>query len=306
MFQRVPDILPARLVEELIRLARINRNWVAVRPIDDGKSYQCTPRYDTWLKPAMSSGADAVGLWATSMWLIDGPKVFRPTVIQCRAMEQVEVRLNFEDYAQPYPALLVDLPEDGKYDPFLYVLAFKSENTLVFNLISRENLNDITTTISGWHTHCAIEESLQKFDRDCESTHESASRALRVAANSCLALTNHETATGFLFPQEVERDRRFAAEKTERGERAKERLPLHAMLVAFKQTVILHKTIGEATDEHDPTDREVNSHWRRGHWARQPYGPNHSLRKLILRPPVLVRADKFLGETADTTTLMKT
>lgn len=34
-------------------------------------------------------------------------------------------------------------------------------------------------------------------------------------------------------------------------------------------------------------------HWRRGHLRQQPYGPNHSLRKVIFIAPTMVRADKL-------------
>jgi hypothetical protein len=56
---------------------------------------------------------------------------------------------------------------------------------------------------------------------------------------------------------------------------------------------IVHQ-IGEEFSEHfKKSDHEDNSsnrrvHWRRGHWRMQPYGPNHSLRKLIWLTPVMI------------------
>lgn len=41
-----------------------------------------------------------------------------------------------------------------------------------------------------------------------------------------------------------------------------------------------------------PTGREINTHWRRGHWRNQPFGPGLSERKLVWIMPVLVRKDK--------------
>jgi hypothetical protein len=303
MFQRVPDIFPAVLVEELIRLARMDRDWVDIQMVDGDVSYQAKPKYPTWLRRVMNTGADVFGIWASSRWLIDGPKVFRPTVMQCQAMEQIEVKLLFEEYSQPYPALLVDLPP-GVYEPFHSVLAFQSKDILVFTLLSRDHLNDVTTTVSRLAQKGWIEESLQKFDDSCQDLHGTAGRALRIAANSCLALTNHETSTGFLFPEDVKRDQRLATEKNERGQRARDRLNLHALCIAFKRTVILHKT--EGGGESDPTGREVGTHWRRGHWRMTPCGSGRKERRRVLIPPVLVRADKFIGDTANTTTLMRT
>jgi hypothetical protein len=304
VFQRVTDILPRKLVDELIRLVRINRNWVRVDMLE-GSSFRPVILQDTWLKAAMNTGADVIGLWTTSIWLADGPKVFRPTIMQCQAMENIEVRLNFEDYEQPYPAMMIDLPEGGDYEPFTDVTCCKTENLIVFNLRSRGNINDITTTISRYAGRGVIEESFQRYDESCAELQKSAARVLRVAANSCLALVGHETATGYLFPQEVERDRKLAGELTERGERARGRLPLHVTLVAFHRDVVLHKTEGGHSGG-DSTGREVGCHWRRGHYAMQPYGEGRSLRKRILRKPVLIRGDKFLGDVADTTTVMRT
>jgi hypothetical protein len=304
VFQRVTDIFPQNLTDELIRLARIDRNWVEIIP-GEGPSFKAKSRQESWLKPLMKRGADITGLWAASIWLADGPKVFRPTLAQCHALENVEVRLDFEDYAQPYPALMVQLPESGDYKPFTDVICFQSENLLVFSLRTPGNVDDIVTTIARYINRGTIEESLRRYDEDCSGLQGVAARALRVAVNSCLALVGHEIATGYLFSKEVENDRRLACEKTERGERARGRLPLHVMLVAFQREVILHKTEGGNSGS-DPTGREKGCHWRRGHYAMQPYGPGNSLRKRILRLPVMVREDKFFGETSDTTTVMRT
>jgi hypothetical protein len=287
----------------------MDRDWVQIRDITHEESEESlfSPyvRQETWIKYAMQTVADVTGMWATSIWLADGPKVFRPTLGQCLALENVELRIHFEDYAQPYPALMVDLPEGGDYDPFVNIICFQSENLLIFNLKSRDSRDDITTTISRRKNRGVIEESFARYDENCAGLQKIAARVLRVAANSCLALVGHETVTGYLFPEEVARDQRLAREQTERGERARQRLPLYTTLVAFKREVVLHKTEGGHSPG-DPTGREVGSHWRRGHYAMQPYGPGSSLRKRILRKPVLVREDKFLGETSDTTTVMRT
>jgi hypothetical protein len=293
-----------RFIDELLRLARMDRDWIQVEP-GAGGIFHPVVRYETRIESIMRTAADLTACWAISLWLVDGPKVFRPTLAQCHALENVEVRLDFDDYAQPYQALMIDLPESGDYEPFTDVICFQSENLLIFNLRSRGNRDDITTTIAKYANRGTLDESFRRYDESCAYLQRMAARVLRVAANSCLALVGHETVTGYLFPEEVKRDQRLAKEQTERGERARNRLPLYATIVAFKREVVLHKTEG-GHDSGDPTGREVGSHWRRGHYAMQPYGPGGSLRKRILRPPVLVREDKFLGELSATTTVMRT
>lgn len=38
---------------------------------------------------------------------------------------------------------------------------------------------------------------------------------------------------------------------------------------------------------------EIAPHWRRGHFRMRPYGPQQSLRKVILIAPMLIRADRL-------------
>ena len=43
----------------------------------------------------------------------------------------------------------------------------------------------------------------------------------------------------------------------------------------------------------DPVSgRDVGTHWRRGHWRRQPVGPSRSSIRLVWIRPTLVKADK--------------
>lgn len=50
------------------------------------------------------------------------------------------------------------------------------------------------------------------------------------------------------------------------------------------RSYVSESEVDHAADPHG----KVRLHWRRGHFNRQPYGPNHSLRKTIWREPVLV------------------
>jgi hypothetical protein len=60
------------------------------------------------------------GMGSSSMFLLlqvskaiaDGPKLFRPTYNQCLALENVEVTVPFENYKQPYPVVILELPRE--------------------------------------------------------------------------------------------------------------------------------------------------------------------------------------------------
>lgn len=306
MFRRVDDIMPRFFQEELIRLATLDRNWLEWKrvpnvPGEPEDRYTCSMKHNSWTRKTWGSGGDAFGQWGLSWWLVDGPKVFRPTIEQCQALEQVEVRLTLSDYAQPYPAILIDLPE-GRYDPITCVLCCQAPEILTFQCLSADHLNDIVTTIAV--DGRPIEVSLQKYDADIDSPlGQICGKALRVALNSCLCLVNYGCHSDYLYPKEVVSDQRLAKENTERGERARYRVRTAPFLTEFNHEVVLHHTHHRnGNHKPNPTGREMESHWRRGHWAMQPYGPHSSLRKRILRKPILVRADKFIGESKDTVT----
>jgi hypothetical protein len=166
MINRATDIMSKFLIDELLRLARIDRDWCewqSLEPDNHHGKYRAKPKHKTWLSELWISGADAFANWAQSTWLIDGPKIFRPTVEQCAALEQIAVNLELHEYAQPYPALLVDLPE-GRYQQFTSVLVHRSPHLLTCLTMSKDNKHDITTTVAV--DGRPIEVSLQTFDAD--------------------------------------------------------------------------------------------------------------------------------------------
>lgn len=300
---RPTDLLPKILIDEFLRLVRIDRNWVGFERME-GNNYRARPNVPTWLNRVCKTGADWLGMKADSIWLADGPKVFKPTPEQCKALEQVSVNLKIEDYAQPFPAMMIDLQRTGDYGSFKAVNVYHEPGVLIAVLHSVGCANDITTTIGTLDG--LIEESLVRFDEDCRADAPIAHRALRVAVNSCLALSHFGHHMDYLFPKEVESDRRLAKEDTPRGERARRRLPLAMLEISFAREVVLHRIERKEREPGVPTGREMPCHWRRGHWAMVACGPQHSERRRTFRPAVMVRADLFSGDKADTTTTYRT
>lgn len=290
---RVGEMLPKPLIAEFLRLYRKNPEWVQWKDLgNDHYRAQCME--ETWLRKLWVSGADAFNMWACSVWLGQGPKLFKPSQEVQAALANVEVRLHLNDYRQPFPALMVAVD----FPPFNAVLCHHSEHLLSACLFTADHEGDITTTIARKQADTVIEHSIVRFDEECRRDAKVASQALRVAINSCLALTHYGCHLNYLFPREVESDRWLAREQTERGERARQRLATAVQVASFAQEVRLYQTTAKERGNGDGTERAT--HWRRGHWAMQPHGPQNSLRKLIFRAPVLVRADLFTGDLAQT------
>ncbi len=120
----------------------------------------------------------------------------------------------------------------------------------------------------------------------------------------CLALTNWGFSTSLALPKEAEAEAKLRKEKSERGDRARERARIAVSNVSFNREVIICRSPphGEAGE---PSGRERYFGWVRGHWKMQPHGPAHSLRKRILVAPYMVRADLLVGDAADVVTTYK-
>lgn len=296
MIKTPRDLFPHEYIDELLRIARINRNWVKITELGD-TDFRVENIVDTPLRRAWADGSDALSMVAVSVWLIDGPKTFRPTAQQCRALEQIEVNINVKEYAQPYPAILIE-PPAGMYGPFKAVLSYHlpAQNYVVLGLLSDDHTEDIVT--------CAKEDGnemevvLNKFRPDSRKFAKEATAIYRVAVNACLALVNFGCHKTHLFAKQVESDRRLAGEQSERGAKARDRIKQAVSIVTFAQEVHLHD--GDNPAHTGPQGGSVTPHWRRGHWRMQVHGPKNSLRKRVLIKPVLVRADLFVGDLADT------
>ncbi len=82
--------------------------------------------------------------------------------------------------------------------------------------------------------------------------------------------------------------------KAESAQKAKERKRANSKLESLGYTRIhfCGEKIQYEYDESIGQEKELQPHWRRGHWRNQPYGKSLSERKLIWIKPTIVRADK--------------
>lgn len=122
--------------------------------------------------------------------------------------------------------------------------------------------------------------------------------------NACMALTGfgavHKGKANPLFEADL---RRSLAKKKlpDKVRAACERdLKLLPDLYGFDQSVRLFDREGGEPGE-GGSGREMTTHWRRGHWTRQPCGVGRADRKMLFRKPCLVRADRFVGDHSATT-----
>jgi len=91
---------------------------------------------------------------------------------------------------------------------------------------------------------------------------------------------------------------------TNRAVEAQQKMAAAMQLIQFDQKVEFYDEVEEQIEVAQGVDIEnlhksPRSHWRRGHFAMQPYGIGRRERRMIFRKPLLVRAKYFLGDVKD-------
>lgn len=302
MINRPSELFPKELTEEFRRLANSPSPAAELRMLDK-PNFECRWLKDTWLRRFAVSGADIAGMIAMVNWIKEGPKIARATEEQFQALSQVEVRMELKDFSMPYPSVLVDMPPGHLHKAAL--LHRYSPEVLICNSVSYDNQNDVCTVIRQTPGE-EMEVSLGRYyDSITEDESQQTQRALRVACNLMLVMTSYGCKTAPVFPHEVVRDQKLAKEDTERGAKARQRLKEVPYEVKLDREVVLYHRETKQREPGEPTGKEMPTHWRRGSWVSQPHGPKNSLRKLVFRHPVLVRADKFAGDTSQLTTVYR-
>lgn len=282
MIKRPSDAFPKLLADEYARLASVP-GWAVIEDVGNGK-FNSRVKVRSWLNEYLTTGADIAGAIAAVAWIGGGPVTAHVTQEQYEALSQVEIPLQLSDVQLPFPAVLVEMPPNLLHR--FCIVHMYGEEALICVSVSHSNLHDVTTVVLK-SSQATVDEALQKFDAESQYAAADVLMCNRVALNFLLAMANFGCQSELMFPKEVERDRRLAG----RGdEAARRRLRHHALEICLPRDVVLHHTEG-GSGAGDSTGREVCTHWRRGHWAKQPHGPGRSLRKIVFRKPVLVRAD---------------
>lgn len=281
-----------------------------------------SPAATEWLKRNQPPDFPGViDLWLRTQIAASGPKIFRPNLEQCLAMEQVTARIAPADYAQPYPVMIVEFgyrslracPADsphfvGAHAPEGVVVGFHPSpvNSIWLEVFFSSAMN---TRVAVFPSDPTIEHRLEK--NFGEATYPSPGpmtvperqvvcSVLRLAVNAMLLLV--EFGCKRLGPANESHYRRLeryvqVARRERRGvQEAENNLRLAPQLFGFSQEVVLHEhapcgTGGPANED----EGQRRPHWRRGHWKMHAHGPGRAERKRIFIKPVLVNAHLLRG-----------
>ena len=265
---------------------------------------------------------DHINMWLQMQVVLSGPKVFRPTLEHCLAMEQVAPRIAIGDYVQPYPVMVIDLPEEyrhrrvcafgsiggvsahvpvclliGAYGQppwtiWLSVVLDSGRGLQHVLLPTSQTIEDGIVSEFGHDSYVPAD-----MPADCYGTNERAMVAslLRLAVNAMLLLSDLGCEhLGPSNPSHYHRLERYAqvARKRRTGiVEADRNLRLAPQLYGFPQNIVLHaeeRTSTESLAGNGHPDVPRRPHWRRGHWKMQACGPSRSQHKRLFIKPVLV------------------
>jgi hypothetical protein len=268
----------------------------------------------------VSSQEYASIFYMASKVLATGQKTVRLSSEWCEAFEQTELTLQFADYKQPYPTMLVELPSD--YATARFVPGAAEYPRLVgLHHCEEAGVLLVEVVFKGAQSHLSIpyrpdgviEDVLRNLDvreKDAapfpiEGSESYLAAFLRVALNAMTAMVyrtdwrkSEPTAPG---PQ---RRRGGGWRGAAEARRAKLRLAVGPEVYSFDQTVRAFEEDTQTPPAGGPErpGTPKKPHWRRGHWRQQAVGEGRDQREYRWIRPTLVNAARFRGDPKDTTT----
>ncbi len=233
-------------------------------------------------------------------WHKNGRKTIKPTVEMCRAFKNVELRLTFEQYQQPYMCMRIDLP--NRTTPcWIYFGPNPPEDSSATEMIVW--FWTIYQTPKGEAGLCFSQKPLEKSDWTIErrlfdeSDDDSwvlvpeCRTTIRVCLNCCLAATGFATRISKPIcphPQWPRKERRaWEAEQPQ-------------VVEFIDQHIRWYDEEGTPSEPGDGHHARPQTHWRKGHWRRQHFGKGRQEIRLVFIRPVLVNAAFFVGKPENT------
>jgi hypothetical protein len=248
-------------------------------------------------------------LYAQSKALAEGPKLLCPTAEQCEALEHVDVNISFDDYVQPFPTFILELPLEYRRKlaerfqvecPELVLTHHDARTKYILSFRSGGNACVSTCHLMSprWKT---VEEAL-RFSIEEGNDLDQSEVIQRVALNFGLLMTYYGVRDlGPADPLSHATHLRNARRRNRgKADRARHLLDAEINIIEFEQDVVVYDRSETQRGDSEGDESARRTHWRRGHFRRQVCGHARTERKLIFIKPILVNAHRFQGDVADT------
>ena len=266
----------------------------------------------------------------------EGVSVFKPTTYQLTMMEEMILNMPIEDYHQPFPTMIIDLPKDfyqqrkamipqvgedsfgeilpETHDPRFCIIHFdEKQKCMLFCACfsSGQSIKYSLTFKDGEEIEAELQKTEIRFNGAMETSEEEekiSGGLLRACINYCLLV--EELGLKKLGPKNPKHYEKLDRKRRERRitppERAiLDRLPIYYTII--DQNVVLHRTVENESDlPAEPTGRTKKPHKRRGHRHAYWTGPGRTIKIYRRIPPVFVNKHLFVGNMNDVKTTYKT
>jgi len=250
------------------------------------------------------SVANVLFLFSISKAMANGIKLFQPTPEQCLAFENTNINVAFDQYQQPFPVCVIELPTEYKkhlkkrfanknapayifsYKDPKHILVcsswFNPENIVVSNLTPRKEHKDIEAALRSTSQDATYEnmeinygkkyaDQIKELDKDFypEENFSIAAIVQRLSLNFSLAMTMLGVKNcGPLNPKLLSKHRQVLKNSKDDDNKEKARLALAGTVyvVQFDQQITFYETEGKtgSVKESDSNERQSVS----PHWRR--------------------------------------
>lgn len=256
----------------------------------------------------------------------DGPKIVQPDRLNLEAAEYIDLNFPTVDYHQPFPTMIVELPDDYGQNRMVQCGQYGHQHYPIFCMIHHEAVTGIIIVgvyyykIGGERQQCftfgicptsdlTIEQEFELYRKagsykgSLEVSDEENNVSMNIARASINILSlMYEVGTislGPINPDHYERCKKKINHKNPKiAQLNRDAIADMPIIYTFAQEVRLYKTENQGANVQ--TGRTMSVHWRKGYRRKQHYGPNNSLTKIVFIKPVLVNAHRFGGDISDT------
>lgn len=273
------------------------------------------------------AGEDVVNsflLLALSRSIAGGPKVFQPTVEDCEALENTACTMAFEDYKQPFPVVIIELPKEYRQKlakmwnqpkgPSHVIVHHEPEKGFITVNAFFDRGNIISHITPARPEYKTIEDAITYNQdkpevRGAGDDFKVAELAQRLAVNFCMVMVLLGVRqTGPLDPDAYNKAKKMSRRKDRHHRELGQKLVNSAMFkVEFieQKIKLFEEEFIEPRKQDEKTSTDIvhaspKPHWRRGHYRQQPCGHQFTLRKLVFIKPILVMAGLFGGDMKNT------
>lgn len=321
MFQTFTSFIEGNRRKELLQIYEdiIQKKLIELKKKKGGVFFDISTEGDSgqFVDFAFKRGVTCLSeLYITAQFIVNGPKLCRPSDDDMFALEMVLPKIPFSVYHQPFPVFALEFPEAWRkarainnVEPLGLILCHEPALQAIYSALVWQDgcCHVISLCPSNDNTLQEMLVQACRFDweqsfpvtDDEKAVQESAARA---ALNYFLLLSDRGIMSrGYLNDSYANRLKR---QMTRTGKRKRVELDSLPVLYEFSQKIRLFRREKGGEHQDDPT-YHLAPHWRSGHWRMQACGPKLQNRKPLYIEPVLVNADSYRGKLSDTRVILE-